>query len=166
MRLAAVRGRRRRTRRARRVVSRSTAATDARAGRADRHVGGGLGERGDGGRPTVDVGPRPPVGRDHPGEHVSITVGGDEPAVDPGLVGAVADHRRVGPATDEQLDRLDQHRLAGAGLAGQRRQTRARARARRARSRRGSRCAVRSARRRHSVGQRSARPNLAFRIWW
>ena len=32
----------------------------------------------------------------------------------------MADDRRIGAATDDELERLDEHRLAGAGLAGDR----------------------------------------------
>ena len=46
-----------------------------------------------------------------------------EPAVDARFGGTGAHHRRVGPTTHEQLDRFDDHRLAGAGLTRDGRQT-------------------------------------------
>ena len=69
----------------------------------------------------------------------------------------------VGPAADEQLDGLDEQRLAGAGLAGERGHARARARARG----RSMTPEVRDGQLEPaSAAHRSARPNLAFRIWW
>ncbi len=76
---------------------------------------------------TVDVGPRSTVGRDHP-RHDVLVVADHEPAFDPCLGRARADDRRIGATADQQVDRLDQHRLAGTGLAGERGQTRAAAR--------------------------------------
>ena len=76
---------------------------------------GRLGEGGDGRGPPVDVGPGPPVDRDHAGEH-ELVVADDEATVDAGLGRAGPDDRGVGPAADEQLQGLDEHRLAGAGL--------------------------------------------------
>jgi hypothetical protein len=76
----------------------------------------------------------------------------------------VAHHRGVGPTTDEQLDRLDQHRLAGPGLTGDRRQSGAERQldtldhAEVLDVQFGQHGAIPDA-------QRSARPNLAFRIW-
>ena len=72
-----------------------------------------LGERADGRRPPVDVGPRAAVGGHHAGQH-ELVVADDEAAVDAGLVGAGAHDRGVGAPADEQLERLDEHRLAGA----------------------------------------------------
>ena len=40
----------------------------------------------------------------------------DETRVDASFGSAVADDRRIGAATDDELERLDEHRLAGAGL--------------------------------------------------
>ena len=72
---------------------------------------------------TIDVGTRSPLGRDHPGENPLVAGGGDESAVYPGLSGAVAHDRGVRTPADEQLDRLDQHGLAGTGFTGDRGQT-------------------------------------------
>ncbi len=84
-----------------------------------------LGQRRHRGETTVEVGPRPPVGGDDPREHDLFSVDRDETPVDPGFGSPVAHHRGIGPSTDEQLDRLDQHRLARPGLAGDCRETRA-----------------------------------------
>ena len=45
-----------------------------------------------------------------------------EDALDDGTVGAGAHERAVGPAAEEQPERGDDHRLAGAGLAGEHRE--------------------------------------------
>jgi hypothetical protein len=82
------------------------------------HVGRSLGERCHRRQPSVDVGPRTAVGGDDPGEHRLDAVRGDETPVDACLGRTVADDRGVGAATDQQLDRLDEHRLARPGLAG------------------------------------------------
>ena len=42
-------------------------------------------------------------------------------ALDPGLLGARSDRAGVGPAAEQQAERGDDHGLAGAGLAGDRR---------------------------------------------
>ena len=87
---------------------------------------GDLGERAGGRQPAVDIRPRPAIDRYHPREHDlgARIVPEHEPAVDAGLAGAGAHHRRIGATTDEELDRFDDHRLAGAGLPRHRRQTR------------------------------------------
>ena len=77
----------------------------------------------DGRRASVDIRPRAPVGRDDTRQHDLFGAVGaidQEPAVDAGLGGPGAHDGRVGTSADEQFDRLDQHRLAGAGLAGER----------------------------------------------
>ena len=87
------------------------------------HVAGQLGQVGHRGRPAVDVGPRPAVGGDHPRQHDLVGAVGvdDEAPVDAGLGSRpVRTIAGVGAAADQQVDRLDEHRLAGAGLAGQR----------------------------------------------
>jgi hypothetical protein len=102
----------------------SSAARWALAVQVD-HVASDLGEVGHGCGPAVDVGPRPSVGGDHPGQHDLVGAVGrrdEQPAVDPCLGCSGADHGGVGAPADEQLDRLDEHRLAGPGLAGERRQ--------------------------------------------
>ncbi len=76
-----------------------------------------LGHDPGGGQAAVDVGPAAPVAGHRPGhDHLAVAV--DEAALDPGLVGPGAHQRGVGPAADQQLDGVDHHRLAGAGLAG------------------------------------------------
>ena len=70
-------------------------------------------------QPTVDVGARPALGGHDPGDDV-LVVADDEAALDACLGGPVRTIVGVGAAADEQVDRLDQHRLAGAGLAGER----------------------------------------------
>ena len=49
-----------------------------------------------------------------------IAVGTDEATFDASLDGTVPHDRRVGAATDEQLDRFDEHGLAGARFARER----------------------------------------------
>jgi hypothetical protein len=80
-------------------------------------------------QPPVDVGAAPPRARDRPRQHHLVPLGvavvtglgvPDEAALDPRLVGAGTHQDRIGPAPDEQLDRVDDHRLAGPGLAGDR----------------------------------------------
>ena len=87
--------------------------------------GGGLGERADGARPTVDVGPGTTVRRDDTRQH-ELGVATDEAPVDARLGRTGTHDRGVGPPAQEQLQRLDEHRLAGARLAGDRRHARAR----------------------------------------
>jgi hypothetical protein len=67
---------------------------------------------------AVDVGPAAPDAGHDPSQH-HLAVAGDEPALDHGLVGPVAHDARIGAPADEQLDGLDQHGLAGAGLPGE-----------------------------------------------
>ena len=76
-----------------------------------------LGELSDGREPAVDVGARPPVARHdtRPARPRRRRV--DEPAFDARLVGTVAHERRVGPSAEQQVERLDEQRLARAGLA-------------------------------------------------
>ena len=83
---------------------------------------GQFGQRGDRGGATVDIRARAAVGRNHPGQHVfahTVTVGHLDPAVDAGLRGTNAHHRRVGTTADQQLDGFDEHGLARTGLAGE-----------------------------------------------
>ena len=121
------------------------AGSGGRAGRAGRRAGRRLGERG---RPwPAGRRRRPATGRRRARRGVSTSSSSpiDEPAVDAGLGRAGAHDGGVGAAADEQLDRLDEHRLAGAGLAGDGGQPGPEDEVERARSRRGSRCAARSA---------------------
>src|SRR5437764_751844 len=69
------------------------------------------------------VGTRPALGRHHAGQH-DLVGADDETPLDPGLGGPVADHGGVGGGAEEQPDGLDEHRLAGARLAGERRHPR------------------------------------------
>ena len=80
-----------------------------------------LGELADGGEPAVDVGAAATVAGQHAREHGLVAgLGVHEPSFDARFVGAVAHERGVGAPADEQLDRLDEERLARAGLAGDR----------------------------------------------
>ena len=66
---------------------------------------------------TVDVPPRAPAQRHDAREHdFGVTV--DEAALHTRLVGAVAHQGRVGTATAQEIERVDDQRLARAGLAG------------------------------------------------
>ena len=97
--------------RASRCTRGATAATGGRAGRAGRPAGARLGQRAAGGQAAVDVGPRPAVGGDDPGEH-DLRRRRLEAALDDRLRRRpVARAIGVGPAADEQLDRLDEHVL-------------------------------------------------------
>ena len=59
---------------------------------------------------------RPATGHDAR-EH-DLVVAVDEATLDPRFVGAVAHERRIGPAAAQQVERVDDERLARAGLAG------------------------------------------------
>ena len=87
------------------------------------HPGSQLTERRDGGRPTVDIGAGPTLGRDDAAEH-NLVVTDDEAPVDTGVRRPRPYDGRVRPATDEQLERLDEHRLACPGLPRHGRQAR------------------------------------------
>ena len=84
----------------------------------------GIGETRHRGRTPVDVGARPATRRHDPGEH-DLATAVDEASVDPRLVGPVAHDGGLGATADHELERLDEHRLAGAGLPGDRGQSRA-----------------------------------------
>ena len=56
--------------------------------------------------------------RERPRASTDLVVAVDEAAFDARFVGAVADERRVGPAAAQQIERVDDQRLARAGLAG------------------------------------------------
>jgi hypothetical protein len=117
-----------------------------------------LGETGGGRQAAVDVGTRSAVGGDDAGDDVLLAVD-DEAALDAGLGRARADHRGISSPADQQADRLDEHRLAGAGLAGQ-----------------GGQAVADDEVEGFDHAQlldvqfvehqRSARPNLVFNIWW
>ena len=68
--------------------------------------------------PTVDVGAAAPVGGQDAGEDLLGAVVALEAALDAGLRGAPTHERRVGSPTEEQVERLDEQRLAGTRLAG------------------------------------------------
>src|SRR4051812_20503944 len=72
---------------------------------------------------SVDVGARPPAGRDDPRQH-HLLVADDEPPFHPSFLGALTHEHTVGPAADQQLDGLDEQRLAGTRLARERRHAR------------------------------------------
>ena len=61
--------------------------------------------------------PATALGRHDPRQH-QLVVAGDEAAVDACLGRPGPHDRRVGPTADEQLDRFDEHRLAGTRLTG------------------------------------------------
>ena len=127
--------------------------------------GADLGELADGREPPVDVRPAAPVQRDDAREHDLVAgVGVDESAFDARLGGAVADERRVGASADEELERLDEQRLARAGLAGDRGE--AATEHEREVGDDPEVGDVQLGQHRAEVRYRSARPNLAFRIWW
>ena len=81
----------------------------------------GLGQLGRGREPAVDVGPAAAVARHDPREHDLVAgLGVHEATLDPRSAAPSRTSAGVGPPADEQLDRLDQQRLARAGLAGDR----------------------------------------------
>ena len=87
------------------------------------HLAGQVGQRADGCRATVDVCPRSSDCRNHPRQHdlLGSVRGLDfDPAIDPSLVRPGPHDRGVGASTHQQVDRLDQHRLAGTRFAGER----------------------------------------------
>ena len=75
---------------------------------------GQLGHRGE---TAVHVGTRATLAGHDPAQD-DLFIAEHEPALDDRLVGARAHDGRIGAATDQQLDGLDDHRLAGAGLTG------------------------------------------------
>ncbi len=83
-----------------------------------------LAERAQGRHAAVDPGPGPALGGDRAGQdHLAggVALPQHEAGLDQGLGGAGAHHAGVGPAAQHQLQRLDDERLAGAGLTGERR---------------------------------------------
>ena len=87
------------------------------------------------GHAPVDPGPRAALGRDGAGQDDLASASaaspptasgvGHETRLDQGLRRAGPHHPHVGPAPEDELERLDHQRLAGARLAGQRRHARA-----------------------------------------
>ena len=86
------------------------------------------------GRAAIDPGPRSPLGRHFPADHDPVVLGieaerfedGLEPArqrledaLDDRLLRAGPDRPAFSPASEQQGQSIDQHRLAGAGFAGQ-----------------------------------------------
>ena len=104
-----------------------------------------LGKRGHRHGGATDEGPRAALGRDVAGQHDPVVLdlspglvdGGHEvgqagdrdDALDPGVLGPGAHRPGVGATAEQQPERGDDHRLAGAGLTGDHGQARARARA-------------------------------------
>ena len=79
---------------------------------------------------AVDPGAGAPLGGDRAGQDDLARSSpspspSDEARLDQGLGGARPHHAGTGPAAQHELERLDHQRLAGAGLAGQRRHARA-----------------------------------------
>ena len=70
-------------------------------------------------RTAVDVGAGPTVGGNDATEH-DLAVVAHEPRVDARFGGTRPDDDRVRPPTDDQVEGLDKHRLAGAGFAADR----------------------------------------------
>src|SRR5581483_9182127 len=108
-----------------------------------------------------DVGARPAIAGEHTGEDHFAPLVGLEAPFDACFGRAQPDERGVGTPPEEQLDRLDEQRLAGTGLAGDR----------------GAAGIeqhgdvvddpeVSDVELAEHGRHRSARPNLAFRIWW
>jgi hypothetical protein len=126
-------------------------------------TGAHLGELAEGREPPVDVGPAAPVQRHDSRQHDLVAgLGVDESTFDARFGGTVAHERRVGAPSDEELDRLDQQRLARAGLAGDRGQpVTEHEREIGDDPEVGD---VQLGQHRASARYRSARPNLAFRI--
>jgi hypothetical protein len=81
-----------------------------------------LGEIADRSKPTVDISPRPPITRHDTTEQTLHAVDVDESSFDSQLVCAGPNHRRIRTLANEQIDRLDDHRLAGTRLASEHRQ--------------------------------------------
>ena len=76
-----------------------------------------LAELGRGREPAVDVAAGAPDRGNDAREH-DLVVAVDEPAFDARFVGAVAHQRRIGATAAQQIERVDDQRLARAGLAG------------------------------------------------
>ena len=70
------------------------------------------------GRPTVDVRLRAPIGGNDPRQYVLFIVE-HEAAIDGGLIGPGSHQRRVGAATDQQVDGVHQKRLSRTGFSGE-----------------------------------------------
>ncbi len=83
-----------------------------------------LREHRDWSHPAVHIGTRAPRGGDRPREH-DLPVAVHEAPFDHGFGRARAHDGRVGPAAEEQLERLYDERLAGTGLAREGRHARA-----------------------------------------
>ena len=77
--------------------------------------GAEFGQRAHRGQPAVDVRPRPTIARHYATKHVFI-VADDETPLDHGLGCATPNDVGLGPSAHQQIDGLDQHRLAGARL--------------------------------------------------
>ncbi len=81
--------------------------------------GAALGQLARGGEAAVDVRAAATLAGDHPGQHRLVArSGAHEPPLDARLGGAVAHQRGVGATAEEQIDGLDDERLARTGLAG------------------------------------------------
>ena len=119
-----------------------------------------LGQLGHRGQPAVDVGAasgRPPA---RPGAAPPRRRRATKRPSTHASAAPAAHERGVGPPADEEVDGLDEEGLAGAGLAGDGGQPRTEQRGGPRRSPRGR------ATTQLGQHQRSARPNLALRIWW
>ena len=81
-------------------------------------------ELGDRRQSAVDVRSAPAVARNNSGQHDLVPACVFETPFDACLHGTSTHEHRVGAPAEEQLDRLDKQRLTGAGLAGDRGETR------------------------------------------
>ncbi len=72
---------------------------------------------------AIDIRAAAPIGGQHPREDPLRPVGRLEATLDTRLARALSHQRRVGPAPEEQIERLDEQRLPRAGLSGDRGQT-------------------------------------------
>ena len=115
-----------------------------------------LGQLGHRRQTAVDVGPRPPLCRDDPAED-HLVLAHEEAALHDGLARPRSYQARLGPPSDEEGHGFDEEGLAGAGLPGHGGQ---------ARTEEQARLADHPQVTHHELAQhqRSARPNLAFRI--
>ncbi len=78
--------------------------------------GAELRELADGREAAVHVGPRAPVSRDHARQDGFVACVAAKASLDPGFRRALADERRIRAPTEEEVERLDEQRLARARL--------------------------------------------------
>ena len=120
-----------------------------------------LGQLRHGREPAVDVAARPAVGGHDAGQRRPPRRRRHEAAFDARFGGALAHQLRVGPAAAQQLERVDEQRLARAGLAGDRGEPGPERHAQL-----GDDAEVLDAQLRQHRRHRSGSANFVFRIWW